>query len=75
MGGGLEGINQDNRNDDTIINTWKYPLSLEGAEKLAYVRSVASDNYGSEFNNDIVAEAEKSDDGSVEPYSPSGILG
>ena len=37
--------------------------------------SVASDNSGSEFNNDIVTETDDSDDVSVKPFPPSGMWG
>ena len=36
--------------------------------------SLASDNTGSEFNNNIVTETEESDYGTVKPSSPSGML-
>ena len=37
--------------------------------------SVASDNAGSECNNNIVTETEYSNDRSVKPSSPSGMRG
>ena len=57
------------------LNSCKVPPSLEEAWKPDAVRSVASDNSGIECNNKIVTETEESNDGSVKPYSPSGIQG
>ena len=73
MGGGLKGINREKRKDDTSLNICKGPPSLEEAWKPAAVSSVASDNYGSKCNNEIVTETDESDDGSVKPSSPSGM--
>ena len=73
MGGVLKGINQDNRNYDTSMNSFKGPSLLDEALKPAAVSSVTSDNSISERNNDIVTETDGFDDGSVKPYSPSGI--
>ena len=57
------------------LNSCKGPPSLEEAWKLAAVSSVANDNAGSGCNNEIVTETEDSNNGSVKPYSPSGMLG
>ena len=48
MGGGLKGINQDKRRYDTSMNIYKVPPSSEGEWNPASVRSVSSDNSGSE---------------------------
>ena len=57
------------------MNSCKLPTSLEEEWNPAAVSSVVSDNADSECNNDIVTETDDSDDGSVKPYSPSGIQG
>ena len=54
------------------LNIFKYPTSLEEAWKPVAVISASSDNYVSEYNNEIVIETEVSDDVSVKPSSPSG---
>ena len=46
---------------------------MEEARNTDVVRSVASDNTGSEFNKEIVTEMEESDNGTVKPSSPSGM--
>ena len=73
MGGVLKGINHDRRKFDTSLNICKGPPSLGESLNTAIVSSVASDNYGSEFNNDIVTDTDESDDGNLKPFSPSGI--
>ena len=73
MGRGLKGINHDRRKFYTSLNRCKGPPSLGESLNTATVISVASDNYGSEFNNDIVTETEESDDGSAKLSSPSGM--
>ena len=57
----------------THLNRCKFPPSLEEAWEPAAVISVTSDNSYIECNNKIVTEIEESDDGSVKPYSPSGM--
>ena len=42
---------------------------------MSTVRYVASDNASSECNNNIVTETKDSDNVSVKPSSPSGMLG
>ena len=39
------------------------------------MRSVASDNVVTEYNNEIVVDMDESNDGSVKPSSPSGMWG
>ena len=73
MGGGLKGIKHGKIKYDTSINSYKCPPSLEEAWKPDVVISVASDNYGSEFNSYIVTETDDSNDGSMRPSSPSGM--
>ena len=63
MGGGLKGINHYKRKYYTSLNTCKGPPSLEDEWKPAAARNLASDNSGSEFNNNIVTETD----------SPSGM--
>ena len=70
MVGGLEKINQDRRRYETSLNICKAPTSLGEAWNLSAVIIVASDNYVSECNNDIVIEADECNDGSVKPSSP-----
>ena len=65
MSGGLKGIKQDKRKYDTILSICKAPPSLEEARKPSAVRSVASDNYGSDYKNYIVTDMYESDDESV----------
>ena len=59
--------------NDTSLNSCRVPTSLEEVWNLDAVSSVASDNSGSEFNNDIVTETDDSDDVSVKPFPPSGM--
>ena len=55
------------------LNSCKGPLSLEQAWKPDAVSSLASDNAGSECNNNIVIEIKESNDGIVKPSYPSGM--
>ena len=57
----------------SYLNSCNIPTLLQEARKPAAVISVASDNSGSELNNNTVTEKEDCDDGSVKPYSPSGM--
>ena len=56
------------------LNICKIPTSLEETQNMATVRCVASDNASSECNNNIVTETKDSDNISVKPSSPSGML-
>ena len=75
MSGGLKVINSDKTKYDTSMNIYKFPPSLEESWNPAAVRSVASDNSGSECNNEILTENDESDDGIIKPSSPSGMWG
>ena len=55
------------------LNICESPPSFEEAWKPAAVIIVASDNSVIGCNNGIVTETEESNDGSVKPYSPSGM--
>ena len=73
MDGGLRGIDMDKRKYDTGMNSCKYPHLFEEARTPSAVRSGASDNTGSECNNDILTYTNEFDDGSVKLSSPSGM--
>ena len=73
MSGGLKVINSDKTKYDTSMNIYKFPPSLEESWNPAAVRRVASDNSGSECNNEILTENDESDDGIIKPSSPSGM--
>ena len=73
MGGYLKGINQETIQNGTNMNSFKGPSSLEEARKLAAVISAASDNSGSECNNEIVTETDEYNEGSVKPSPPSAM--
>ena len=69
----LKRINHDERKYDTSLNICIVPTPLEEAWNLAAVSIVASDNYGSEYNNEVLKETDNSNYGSVKPSSPSRI--
>ena len=68
-------IKQDRRKYETSLNSCKSPTSLEESWKPSDMISVASDNYGSECNNDIVTDMNECNDGSVKLSLPSDMRG
>ena len=68
-----EEVKMNNPEPAPHLNSCTCSPSLKEAWKPASVSSAVIDNCGSERNSEIVKETEDSNDGSVKPYSPSGV--
>ena len=64
----------DNINYDTSSDACKVPPMLELGKQLASERSLASNKFGSEANNDCATEIEDMKDESTDKYYPLGSL-